>query len=215
MLDQRIVDDAGYPQRNPPRRWLVTDAATFQAPRARRVGFCERHRQCAYGPKMNTQTRTSGLDAAPLGLGSVLVDSLPAALLTDDTPDRYTVEAVFTRRPSREEIAAILSGPTRDRLGLAGYPTAELTVSDRRLEIANTNLGELTAGLATVLADLLADISATVRSEQDAAAARSRELIATEQARAAAVATLARSVTFTPTHAAPAAVFGPAVSAAR
>lgn len=169
--------------------------------------------RCAYGPRMNTQTRTSGLDAAPLGLGSVLVDSLPAALLTDDSPDRYTVEAVFTRRPSRDEIAGILSGDTRERLAGAGYPTAELTVSDRRLEIANTNLEELAGGLATVLADRLAEISATVRAEQDAAAARSRELVITEQARAAAVASLARSVSFIPTPPSDAPAFGPAEAA--
>ena len=32
---------------------------------------------------MDTQTRTSGADTATLGLGSVLVGSLPAALMTD------------------------------------------------------------------------------------------------------------------------------------
>ena len=84
---------------------------------------------------MKTQTRTSGADVAALGLGSVLVGSLPAALLTDHAPERYTVEAVFTRRPERDEVTEILGIETRDRLARAGYPTVEVTVSDRRLEI--------------------------------------------------------------------------------
>lgn len=33
---------------------------------------------------METQTRTSGAETATLGLGSVLVGSLPAALMTDE-----------------------------------------------------------------------------------------------------------------------------------
>lgn len=145
---------------------------------------------------METQTRTSGADTATLGLGSVLVGSLPAALMTDEAPDRYTVEAVFTRRPERDEITEILGSETRDRLAHSGYSTAELTVSDRRLEIANTNLEELRDGLGAVLADRLAEISESVRSQQDAAAVRFREAAAGELDRTASVAALAESVTF-------------------
>ena len=137
---------------------------------------------------MKTQTRTSGADVAALGLGSVLVGSLPAALLTDHAPERYTVEAVFTTE--------ILGIETRDRLARAGYPTVEVTVSDRRLEISNTNLEELRDGLAAVLADRLAEISAGVRARQDAAAMKFHDAAETEQARAAAVAALAESITF-------------------
>ncbi|QPE03896.1 hypothetical protein IT882_11615 [Microbacterium schleiferi] len=145
---------------------------------------------------MKTQTRTSGSDAATLGLGSVLVGSLPAALLTDESPDRYTVEAVFTRRPDRDEVVQILDNQTRDALTRAGYPTVEITVSDRRLEIANTNLEELRDGLATVLAERLAAISDSVRAGRDEAAARSHDAAATEHLRAAAVVELAGSVAF-------------------
>lgn len=145
---------------------------------------------------MKTQTRTSGADVAALGLGSVLVGSLPAALLTDHAPERYTVEAVFTRRPERDEVTEILGIETRDRLARAGYPTVEVTVSDRRLEISNTNLEELRDGLAAVLADRLAEISAGVRARQDAAAMKFHDAAETEQARAAAVAALAESITF-------------------
>jgi len=150
----------------------------------------------AYRPIMKTQTRTSGSDAATLGLGSVLVGSLPAALLTDESPDRYTVEAVFTRRPDRDEVVQILDNQTRDALTRAGYPTVEITVSDRRLEIANTNLEELRDGLATVLAERLAAISDSVRAGRDEAAARSHDAAATEHLRAAAVVELAGSVAF-------------------
>lgn len=145
---------------------------------------------------METQTRTSGTDTATLGLGSVLVGSLPAALMTDEAPDRYTVEAVFTRRPERDEITDILGSETRDRLARAGYSTVELTISDRRMEIANTNLEELRDGLGGVLADRLAEISDDVRARQDAAAVRFRAAAAGEQDRAASVAALAESVTF-------------------
>lgn len=150
----------------------------------------------AYRQVMETQTRTSGADAATLGLGSVLVGSLPAALMTDDAPDRYTVEAVFSRRPEREEVTAILGDETRDRLTKSGYPTVEVTVSDRRLEIANTNLEELRDGLASVLADRLAEISAVVRTTRETAAARFADAAASEHERAAAVTALAASVAF-------------------
>jgi hypothetical protein len=145
---------------------------------------------------MEIQTRKSGIDAATLGLGSVLVGSLPAALMTDDAPERYTVEAVFTRRPERDEVTEILGNETRELLTNAGYPMVEVTISDRRLEIANTNLEELRVGLASVLADRLAGISAGVRARQDAAAVRFQDAAASEDVRAAAVAALAESVTF-------------------
>lgn len=151
----------------------------------------------AYRQIMETQTRTTGADAATLGLGSVLVGSLPAALMTADAPDRYMVEAVFSRRPERDEVVAILGSETRDRLTKSGYPTVEVTVSDRRLEIANTNLEELRDGLANVLADRLAEISAAVRATRDAAAVRFADAAASEKERATAVTALAGSVSFT------------------
>lgn len=150
----------------------------------------------AYRRAMETQTRTSGADAATLGLGSVLVGSLPAALMTEDAPDRYMVEAVFSRRPEREEVAAILGAETRDCLTNSGYPTVEVTVSDRRLEIANTNLEELRDGLASVLADRLAEISADVRTTRETAAARFADAAVSEHERATAVTALAASVAF-------------------
>lgn len=145
---------------------------------------------------MDTHTRTSDAHSATLGLGSVLVASLPAALMTEAAPDRYTVEAVFTRRPEKEEVAEILGTRTRDDLVSAGYPTVELAVADRRLVIANTNLEELRDGLAAVIADRLAAISTRIREEQDAAAIRFEEAAMREHTRAAAVTALAESITF-------------------
>src|SRR5690606_6440378 len=104
---------------------------------------------------METQTRTSGVDTATLGLTSVLAGSLPAALMTEETPERYTVEAESSRRLERDEIVEILGSETRDRLAKAGNSTVELTISDRRLENANTKLEELRDGLGGVLADRL------------------------------------------------------------
>ncbi len=145
---------------------------------------------------METQTRRTGEGAGLLGLGSVLVDSLPATLMTAEAPDRYTVEAVFTRRPENDEVAEILGPDTRSALARAGYPLVEVTVSDRRLEIAHTNLEELRDGLAGVLADRLAEISTGVHDRQEAAAVRFQDAAEQERHRAAAVAALAGSVTF-------------------
>lgn len=149
---------------------------------------------------MNTQTQTNGSDVALLGLGSVLVGSLPATLLTDDAPDTYTVEAVFTRRPEPEEIKQILDGDTRRFLSDAGYPAVVLTVSDRRLEIANTNLEGLRDGLAGLLAERLAAVSHNLRARRDAAAVTFEAAARHEHERAAAVATLAESVVFERSH---------------
>jgi len=144
---------------------------------------------------MDTNTRRAGEDEA-LGLSAVLVGSLPATLLTDAAPERYTVEAIFTRRPDPEEVAEIVDDRTRAYLAEAGCRPVELTVSDRRLEIADTNLEELRDGLASVIVQRLSDISAGVRSRRDADAVVFQEAADHEQERAAAVAALADSVRF-------------------
>ncbi|GAA1964301.1 hypothetical protein [Microbacterium deminutum] len=149
---------------------------------------------------MSTQTQATGSDGALLGLGSVLVASLPATLMSDGAPDRYTVEAVFTRRPDAEEVKQILDGDMRRFLTQVGYPTVEVTVSDRRLEIANTNLEELRDGLAGLLSERLAAISHSMHARRDAAAAKFEEAAEHEHERAAAVADLAESVVFEPAH---------------
>ncbi|MDF2919300.1 MAG: hypothetical protein K0S70_3517 [Microbacterium sp.] len=146
---------------------------------------------------MSANTHDEAFSGGNLGLGSVLVGSLPAGLMTEDPPARYTVEAVFTRRPGKEEIRAILGGSTRELLEHSGYSDVELTVSDRRLEIHNTTLEELRDGLAELVALRLAEISERVRSEKEASDDSARTFAARELDRAAAVAALAETVVFT------------------
>lgn len=145
---------------------------------------------------MNTQSKIAGQGPGLLGLDSILVGSLPATLMTDDAPDRYTVEAVFTRKADRDEVAAIQGSQTRDYLSDRGFSTVELHVSDRRLEIGNTNLEELRDALAAVIADRLAEISTTLRADRETARNRVQDASDREQERAALVAALAGSVTF-------------------
>jgi len=144
---------------------------------------------------MSTSTRKTG-DSGPLGLSSVLVASLPATLLTDAAPDRYTIEAIFTRRPDPDEVTEILGDGTRAVLTDAGHPDVTLAVSDRRLEIGHTTLEELRDGLAGILSERLATISADVRTRRDEAATRFQDAADHENERAAAVTALAESVTF-------------------
>ncbi|MHC9043912.1 hypothetical protein ACYX8G_04970 [Microbacterium saperdae] len=145
---------------------------------------------------MNAQLKIVGQTPEMLGLETVLVGSLPATLLTDDAPDRYTVEAVFTRKTDRDEVAAIQGSEMRAHLSANGYPTVELRVADRRLEIANTNLEELHDGLAAVIAERLAEVSADLQADREIAAHRFQDASDREQVRAASVAALAESVVF-------------------
>jgi hypothetical protein len=144
---------------------------------------------------MDTTPATEA-DIDVLGLRSVLAGSLPPALLTASAPDRYTVEAVFTRRPDQDEVAGILGNDTRAFLSDHGHPTVELTISDRRMAIANTNLEELRDGLAALIAERLSEISMQVKAERVIAAARSKIASELELDRAAAVIKLAESVRF-------------------
>lgn len=146
---------------------------------------------------MSAYSHDEAASGRNLGLDSVLVGSLPAGLMTDDPPPRYTVEAVFTRRPGKEEVRDVLGESTRELLAHSGYPDVELTVSDRRLEIHNTTLEELRDGLAELIALRLAEISERIRSEKEASDDSARTFAARELERAAAVATLAETVVFT------------------
>jgi hypothetical protein len=97
---------------------------------------------------MGTNTRpsirqTDATADATLRLMSVVAGSLPAELATGQVPERYTVGAVFSRKVSGTEARAIQSPDTRQLPAELGYGHIRLTVSDRWLEIANTNLEEL------------------------------------------------------------------------
>ncbi|QJU54312.1 hypothetical protein SCB71_14295 [Herbiconiux sp. KACC 21604] len=145
---------------------------------------------------MNSDPHPAG--TASLGLATVLTNDLPASLLTPEAPERYTVSAVFTRKPMKEEITGILSADTRDHLTAAGYTTVELKVSDRRLQIENTNLEELADGLATILADRLQTISADAAAERDRMSAALSAATQQETDRAALVALAAATIRFQP-----------------
>ncbi|MFK0402112.1 hypothetical protein ACIQTT_07250 [Microbacterium sp. NPDC090225] len=63
---------------------------------------------------MNVQLKIAGQSPELLGLGSVLVGSLPAAPMTTDAPDHYAVAAVSTRKADRD--AVVFTPPsTSDR----------------------------------------------------------------------------------------------------
>ncbi|MBT9606464.1 hypothetical protein [Microbacterium sp.] len=131
-----------------------------------------------------------------LGLSVILPGSLPPTLGTPAAPDRYQVDAVFTRRPLPEEVEAIDSSAPRDALSAAGYPGLTLRVSDRRLEIGNSNLEELEGGLSTVLADLLAQISRRIRQDQAQAFDRAAAAADVEHTRSEDVIRQAGRITF-------------------
>jgi hypothetical protein len=137
-----------------------------------------------------------------LEVGAVLANALPSTLLTPEAPERYTVSAVFTRRPSRAEIDAVHDNRTREALTAAGYPTAELRISDRRLEIANTNLEELTDGLAAAIAERLHVISLETAAAHERFEAELVETTQRETDRVALVALAAAAVTFARTDSA-------------
>lgn len=146
----------------------------------------------AYGQQMNTQLKT----ADSLGLTSVLVGSLPDTLMTDAAPERYTVEAVLSRKAQPDEVTAIEGAGVLDHLMASGYPTIQLRVSDRRLVISNTNLEELRDGLGAVIAAQLERVSGDERKARERAASDQREASEREHERAKAVVALASSVSF-------------------
>lgn len=137
----------------------------------------------------------------PLGLTSILSGSLPPSLGTLDAPESYQVDAVFNRRPQSEEVSAIHSPDSLKALSAAGYPSVTLHVSDRRLEIKNTNLDQLEDGLATFLADHLASITENLQVERLAQQARLASAAEAEGSRAEAIGTKAARIAFTPTPA--------------
>src|SRR5690606_41758750 len=94
---------------------------------------------------------------------------------------------------NRAEVAATQGNDTRTYLSAHGFPTVELHVSDRRLEIANTNLEELRDGLAAVIVERLAEISLALVAEQEIAAHRFEDAADRELQRAASVEALAGS----------------------
>ena len=116
---------------------------------------------------MTTTIHTSPVRAdAALTLSGVLASALPHDLHTAQGPTRYTVPAVFSRRPQPREIDLLCGGGVRQELADAGYSHIDLSVSDRRLLIGNTNLAELKSGLAHLVGNILAGVSAQASKER-------------------------------------------------
>lgn len=116
---------------------------------------------------MTTTIQTSPVRAdAALTLSGVLASALPHDLHTAQGPTRYTVPAVFSRRPQPREIDLLRGSGVRQELADAGYSHIDLSVSDRRLLIGNTNLVELKSGLAHLVGEILARVSAQASKER-------------------------------------------------
>src|SRR5690349_5668237 len=101
-----------------------------------------------------------------LTLSGVLASALPHDLGTARGSSRYTVPAVFSRRPQPREIDLLHGTSTSRRLAEAGYSDVELRVSDRRLLITNTNLMDLKEGLAHLLGMILNEVSTQAARER-------------------------------------------------
>ncbi|GAA2845069.1 hypothetical protein [Paenarthrobacter ilicis] len=101
-----------------------------------------------------------------LTLSGVLASALPHDLGTVQGPARYTVPAVFSRRPQPREIDLLHAVNSSHRFAGAGFGEVEISVSDRRLLISNTNLAELKSGLAHLVGVILDEISAQACQER-------------------------------------------------
>src|SRR6478736_10120810 len=101
-----------------------------------------------------------------LSVSGVLASALPHDLGTAQGPTRYTVPAVFSRRPQPREVDLLHGSGTRQRLAEAGYSDVELRVSDRRLLITNTNLMDLKTGLAHLLGVILGEVTTQAALER-------------------------------------------------
>ncbi|WP_186293144.1 hypothetical protein [Brevibacterium aurantiacum] len=155
----------------------------------------ELHIWGAYIQKMSAVEKTKQ-DREPLLLTTVLFSSLPPNLFTDESPAKYTVDAVFNRRVEASEISAIESFTSLNVLSRSGFGDVALEVQDRRLRIHNTCLEQLRDGLATVIARLLTDIWTDNERERLEAVVVARADAERELERAQAVLDLAREVSF-------------------
>lgn len=137
-------------------------------------------------------------DPRALRLTSVLASGLPSELGTPAEPALYTVPAVFSRQVTPAERARIEDPATAALLAEAAHigPGLELTVADRRLLIANTNLAQLKNGLAAAIAAMLDRLGQELLTEQDRQVAAAEILRSGESARLATVARAAAEIEF-------------------
>lgn len=134
----------------------------------------------------------------PFAVDHILLNDLPGVLGTIDAPERYTVTAVFTRRPLPLELELLAQPATRTALEGAGYPAVSLTTADRRLFITNTNLSELRQGLAAEIGRILYDIGSRVSETRHEQAREAAELAERAAERVARVVAEAAHIDFSP-----------------
>lgn len=139
-------------------------------------------------------------DPRALRLLSVLASGLPSDLGTATSPQRYTVPVVFSRQVSARERARIEDPATARSVEEAAGSGAglALAVSDRRLLVMNTNLGELKEGLGAALGTMLARLGDELLTEQDRQAAAAEALRSGERERFEAVSRAAAEIRFEP-----------------
>ncbi|GAA2751182.1 hypothetical protein GCM10009869_13990 [Amnibacterium kyonggiense] len=128
------------------------------------------HIPSRYRPEMSDTVKQSEYtpSAHPdLQLTGILTTALPMSLGTKDAPERYTVPAIFSRRPLPREVVLIEGSATHGRLSAAGFEHVALKVVDRRLEIEHTSLAELKSGLAAQVAAVLHEASELVAEQDD------------------------------------------------
>lgn len=133
-----------------------------------------------------------------LALSHILVTELPVTLGTIEAPARYDVAAVFTRRPTTNELRLLAAPAVEAKLVERGYPTVSLRASDRRLIVEGTSLTELKNGLGPLIGTILSDISTEAAEEQGLRDAEAASLYREEADRAAAVVRAAEQVDFHP-----------------
>ncbi|MDR5699024.1 hypothetical protein [Agromyces aerolatus] len=134
----------------------------------------------------------------PFAVSQILLNDLPSVLGTIDAPERYTVTAVFTRRPLPLELELLASPATQALLSDAGYPSVGLTTADRRLFITNTNLSELRQGLALVIGRILDGIGARAAETRRSQAREAAELAKRAAERVERVVAEASQIDFSP-----------------
>ncbi|MDQ0710161.1 hypothetical protein QFZ52_002813 [Arthrobacter woluwensis] len=97
-----------------------------------------------------------------LRVEGVVFSCLVAGIEEFPQAERYTVPTILNRRPSRSEHERLLHLAASDRLTEAGYPDVGLILNERRLDITNTTLDELSEGLALLLGALIQELSDVV-----------------------------------------------------
>ena len=97
-----------------------------------------------------------------LRVEGVVFSCLVAGIEESELSDRYTGPTILNRRPSRSEHERLNHIAASGHLAAAGYPEVGLILNDRRLDVTNTTLDELSEGLAVLLGALIQDLSDAV-----------------------------------------------------